>query len=133
MVTFLNEHIKDIKLKTEEEKADLICKLAESRNFLTTHGIIAMLKKHSGWTEDQIEKLCYIAENNSQVWWILKDEDVRQFYNDLLENVDCSNLGDCATRRIIENIQIAQMEERHEATENYEAEEGEVLEDYYRH
>ena len=110
LISFLNEHIQDIKLKTEEEKEDLIEKLAESRNFVTTHGIIAMLKKQTGWTEDQIEKLCQIAEDNTQVSWILTDEDVLQFYNDLLEDVDICKLSDSATRRMIESIQSACLE-----------------------
>lgn len=105
LISFLSEHIKNIKLKTEEEKEDLIDDLAESCNFMTTHGIIAMLKKHTGWTEEQIEKLCQIAEDNTQVAWILTDEDVYQFYKELIEKVDYDNMNDCATRRMIDNIQ----------------------------
>lgn len=133
LITFLNEHIKDIKLKTEEEKAELIDKLANSRSFVTTHGTIAMLKKYSGWTEDQIDRLCQIAEDNSQVSWILTDEDVMRFYDDLLENVDYDKLGDCSTKRIIDNIQISHMEKMYEAAEEYKAEEMEAMEEYYRH
>lgn len=111
----------------------MIDKLADSRSFVTTHGTIAMLKKYSGWTEDQIDRLCQIAEDNSQVSWILTDEDVMRFYDDLLENVDYDKLGDCATKRIIDNIQISHMEKMYEAAEEYKAEEMEAMEEYYSH
>lgn len=106
LVTFLNEHVKDIQLRTEDEKQELINQLAQSRSFLTTHGIIAMLKKYAGWTEDQVEKLCVIAEDNSQVSRILSDEDVNAFYYELVNSVDYPKLEDCATKRIIDAISI---------------------------
>ena len=131
LITFLNEHIKEIKLKTEEEKEKLIDDLAESCNFVTTHGIVAMLRKHTGWTEDQIEKLCQIAEDNSQVAWIITDEDVFQFYKELLEKVSYDNLNDCATRRMKSKVQGSYMENMFESDKSVEVEGVDVLEDYY--
>ena len=84
LVDFLNEH--DIVLETENEKQKLIEKLKESSSFQSTHGIIAMLNKYSGWTEVQIEELCKCAEENSQVSWILKDPDISEFYFGILNN-----------------------------------------------
>ena len=49
-----------------------------------------------------IEDICDAAENNSQVKWILDDEDVKEFYNAILSNVDYSSLSDGATKRIID-------------------------------
>ena len=80
VVTFLNQHLRDIQLKTEEEKQELIEKLKSSPNFTTTHGIIAMLNNHSGWTDSQIEDICVAADNNSQVSRILGDPDIFYFY-----------------------------------------------------
>ena len=105
LVTFLNEHIQDIKLKTEEEKEKLIDELSNSHQFTTTHGIIAMLAKKTGWTEFQIEKLCSIAESNTQVSWIMMDDDVKDFYQELLKKVDYHSLDDCATKRIMDYLE----------------------------
>ena len=102
LTAFLRDHVHDIELATENEKQQLIERLSFSHNFISTHGIIAMLNKYTGWTEAQIEDICDAAENNSQVKWILDDEDVKEFYNAILSNVDYSSLSDGATKRIID-------------------------------
>lgn len=51
LITFLNKHIQDIKLKTEEDKEEWIEKLAESSRFITTHFVIAMLKQYTGFLD----------------------------------------------------------------------------------
>lgn len=88
LVSFLNEHVKGIQLKTEKEKQELITALANSHNFLTTHGIIAELNRHTGWTSAQIEELCLTANSNTQVSWIMSDEDVYTFYLNLISDID---------------------------------------------
>lgn len=88
---FLDDHVKEIKLHDENEKQRLIDDLCESKNFQTTHGTIAMLKKYTGWTEQQVEKLCYALVNNSQVKWIIGDFDVYNFYHYLLSEIDEDN------------------------------------------
>lgn len=104
LVPFLNEHFRNIQLKTEQEKQEMIAKLSDSSCFESTHGIIAMMSKFSGWTDSQIEELCEIAENNTQVNWIINDEDVSKFYCNLLANVKYEDLSDCSTKRIMERI-----------------------------
>ena len=104
LVSFLSNHVKGIQLKTEQEKQKLIRQLSESGTFITTHGIIAMLNKHTDWTDAQIEELCTAAENNNQVGWILSDRDILNFYSNLLEKEKCEGLQDCATKRIMKKI-----------------------------
>lgn len=84
---FLDDHVKEIKLNDENEKQRLIDDLCESKNFQTTHGIIAMLNKYTGWSEQQVEKLCYALVNNSQVKWIIGDCDIFDFYHSLLSEI----------------------------------------------
>lgn len=87
LVPFLNEHFKEIKLRDEQEKQDLIIKLANSPNFATTHKIIAAMGKQTGWTEAQVEEICSIVNDNSQVGWIFDDEDIKSFYYNLVTSV----------------------------------------------
>lgn len=87
LLSFLNEHFSDIKLQNETKKAELIAALAESPNFITTHSLIGQLNKCMEWSQEQVEQLCRIAKDNDQVGWILLDEDVRNFYVNLLEDV----------------------------------------------
>lgn len=103
LVGFLSKHIKDIKLQTEQEKQDLIEQLKRSGSYQTTHGVIAMLRKHSGWTDTQIEELCSAVENNTQVSDILGDNDVVSFYIDILSNVGI-DIAESATKRVLYSI-----------------------------
>ncbi len=91
LVAFLKEHFTSIELKNEQEKDELISALSESRNFATTHAIIAQLDKYSDWTINQQEDLCKAAKNNSQVKWILGDDDVYRFYFELLKTYKGDN------------------------------------------
>ena len=86
LVEFLNKHFKDIELKTEREKDDLIEGLKGSHSFATTHAIVAQLANHSEWSVSQIIELSRIALNNSQVEWILGDPDVNDFFKSLLNS-----------------------------------------------
>lgn len=133
LVSFLNEHFKDIQLKTEQEKQELIERLCESGSFEQTHGIIAMLNKHTGWTESQIEDICSAVENNTQVGWILGDLDVLDFYSKLLSHVKYEELADCDTKRVMDSIFSDAIERENKARSDYEADAADTLEDYYRH
>lgn len=133
LVLFLNEHFKDIQLRSEQEKQELISQLAQSCNFVSTHGIIAMMCKHDGWTESQIEDICLAAETNTQVNWILGDTDILDFYSHLLSSVDYEKLTDCATKRVMEMIFADSLQKEADARESYEAEAAETKEEYFRH
>lgn len=137
LVPFLNEHFKNIQLKSEQEKQELISKLNQSCNFVSTHGIIAMMSKYDGWTESQIEDICLAAETNTQVNWIFSDTDIFNFYSHLLSKVNYGSLDDCATKRVIDMVMdvrcLTELQEEMEARETYEAEVAEATEEYYRH
>ena len=86
LVTFLSAHVKDIKLQAEQEKDDLISSLKHSHNFANTHAIIAKMSRYTDWSAAQIEEICVAAIDNTQVGWILGDDDVREFYEKLIGN-----------------------------------------------
>lgn len=102
LVDFLNEHVKDIQLEDEIKKQKLISDLYNSQNFESTHGIIASLRKYSGWTEQEVEKLSAALINNNQINWIINDSDVWDFYSTILSNSNYEKLPDCATKEAIE-------------------------------
>ncbi len=68
--------------RSEEEqiKENLINKLDESRSFANTHKVIKDMTAVKEWSDKQVEKLFDIAVENKQVWNILKDEDIADFY-----------------------------------------------------
>ena len=68
------------KSKEEQLKDVLINRLEGSMNFTNTHSVISQLVKIKSWSNVQKEKLLKIALKNYQVTYILKDEDVRRFY-----------------------------------------------------
>ena len=71
----------------ERRKVDLLIALENSGNFATTHSVIADLKNIDQWTPDERETLFEIAVNNSQVFYILHDPDVKAFYRNLMKSV----------------------------------------------
>lgn len=70
--------------ETKREKVDLLIKLENSRSFATTHAVIEKMRQITVWTKDETENLFTIAVNNSQVFYILGDMDVKAFYQKLL-------------------------------------------------
>ena len=70
--------------EAEREKVDLLIKLENSRSFATTHAVIEKMRQITVWTKDETESLFTIAVNNSQVFYILGDMDVKAFYQKLL-------------------------------------------------
>ncbi len=81
-----NECHEAVKKNDEEENAkiDSIIDLENSGNFARTHEIIKTLSAFANWSDKQIEQLCLIAKKNSQVHYILKDDDIKRFYQNLL-------------------------------------------------
>lgn len=84
-----NECQEAVKKNDEEENAkiDAIIDLENSGSFARTHEIIKTLSAFTNWSDKQIEQLCLIAKKNSQVHYILKDDDVKRFYQNLLRDV----------------------------------------------
>lgn len=77
------DRLPDIKLRADSEKENLIVKLANSGNFATTHNLIAKLAWYTDFSKTQANDLVEAAIGNSQVSWILTDDDVRDFYSAL--------------------------------------------------
>lgn len=74
--------------ENERKKAELISDLASSRDFATTHSVIKKMWKITAWTQKEMEKLFIAARNNSQVFYILGDADVKVFYQKLLNSCE---------------------------------------------
>lgn len=64
-----------------KEKRNLIIALENSNSFARTHAVIAKLQQYTNWSEEEIMQLNDIAEKNSQVSYIMTDNDVSAFYN----------------------------------------------------
>lgn len=129
LVSFLREHAKEIELKTEGEKQELIEDLKNSHNFITTHGIIALMSKCSGWTDAQIENICSAAEDNTQINWILGDDDVFEFFSQLLSNPKFRKMKDCSISHVLDELNIIVQERAYEGKEDWEADVNDMKED----
>ena len=86
LVSFINAHVKEISLQTEQEKDDMINALIDSWNFRRTHAIIGALNNYHEWSPQQIDDLCRAVVENNQVSRILGDDDVLTFYDNLLDS-----------------------------------------------
>lgn len=75
----------------KRKKTDLLIGLENSSNFATTHYIIRKMKKVENWTEEEKETLLKIAVENSQVFSILGDWDLKTFYEDLISEMENLN------------------------------------------
>ena len=62
------------------KKEELIDRLEDSTSFANTHAVIEQLADIDEWSESQKNKLLKIALENNQVTYILKDNDVKDFY-----------------------------------------------------
>ena len=87
----------------EQEKTDLLIALENSRSFARTHEIIGKLGRYNTWSQDEIELLCRIAVNNSQVRYIIQDSDVKLFYVRLLKQTRRFNEDMRTVKDLIEN------------------------------
>lgn len=97
------EAIEQEKPREEQEKIDLINSLESSASFKSTHAIIEKLSKYTSWKPEEIEDLLEIAVENTQVLHILNDQDIKKFYQYLIEQLGSNT--DELIRDIVENIQ----------------------------
>lgn len=100
LVPFLSEHIKDIELKSEQEKQKLVFNLQNSINYRHTHEYIDKLNKYHDWDDDQIEKICLAAINNRQVGDLLNGDDVHDFFLKLLSSKANFNNSNEAVKKL---------------------------------
>jgi hypothetical protein len=82
---FFGKHFSQIKLAQELEKEALIGRLATAANFAGTHEIIGKLQRSGDFTDEQVEKILRIALENTQVRWIIADDDVKIFLGSLID------------------------------------------------
>lgn len=82
-----NENRQADKTGSEEQrkKLDLVMALENSNSFATTHMLIKKLQGYSNWSAEEKESLFKTAAENSQVFCILSDKDVREFYGGILK------------------------------------------------
>ena len=101
---YKNEALKQSKQKSEEEqeKIDLIDALESSGNFKNTHNIIKKLSKYENWQDDEIIDLLSIGFHNSQVRYILGDQDIKVFYKKILEKAPSIDENAAKVAAIIE-------------------------------
>lgn len=107
LVEFLNEHFKDIELRAEHQKETIIKSFSQSGSFSSTHRYIRQLSKYTDWSVQQIEELCAAAVENSQINRIFDDEDVLEFYQNLLNSVtgrECSGESTSAVKEMLGTV-----------------------------
>lgn len=79
LAPFFKKHYPDIKLASELEKEMAVQQLVGSRAFTTTHSAIAKLTGFESFSQSQVSEIVDAALTNSQVNWILGDQDVFEF------------------------------------------------------
>lgn len=85
---FFSDNFPDINLSGESEKDLLIQGLSSSSNFAQTHQLISKLNKFTDFSEAQANELVSACLSNNQIYWIIDDEDVSEFYNKLLSKYE---------------------------------------------
>lgn len=94
--TFENFRYIEIDFRTKEIISDAtndfessISELEISRNFQNTHDLIAKFNEYVPFfSRNQIVSLIRAAITNEQIYWIAKDEDVREFFSPLFAYVE---------------------------------------------
>lgn len=99
------ERIKADKERSEEtrKRTDLLIALENSSNFANTHTLIRELLEIDNWSFEEKEILFHIALSNSQVRYILRDSDVKTFYNSLLKSMKTMTSESQEVKHILES------------------------------
>lgn len=105
LVEFFKNHVSEIQLRVESEKDDLIEALFGSGCFHETHRVIEKLAHMSGWSLRQIQDMCKAAIENKQVYWIITDEDVQQFFRTLLDSAVARDSDDEWIREVRKELE----------------------------
>lgn len=86
---FFKVHFPSIKLAGEIEKELLITKFANSSSYAETHALMPKLRKYtSDFTFDQVERIAAHAVFNTQIAWILSDDDVEGFVTAVIQGYE---------------------------------------------
>ena len=84
LLAFLTKCFPDFKLADEVEKVLAIERLVESFNFADTHRAIAKLNEYAVFSEGEITQMLEAMSANTQISWILGDDDVTEFARKLV-------------------------------------------------
>lgn len=77
--SFFKDNFPKIKLASDAEKELAIEGLASAGSFAASHSAVAKLNKYTQFTVAQTNDIVRAAISNSQVTWIIGDEDVKSF------------------------------------------------------
>jgi predicted nucleic acid-binding protein len=75
---FFKEKYPQIEIATGVEKEIAIAELASSWSYANTHTAVAKLEQFADFTPAQATAIAAAAVSNSQIYWIIEDEDVKQ-------------------------------------------------------
>jgi hypothetical protein len=92
-----------ITLQADQERYELVSSLYDSPSYASTHRLVESLSWHDDFTAEETELLCSAALTNTQVSDIIEDEDVRHFFEQLLEknsNALHKDMKDALARRL---------------------------------
>ncbi|GAB4156274.1 MAG: hypothetical protein Fur0046_36210 [Cyanobacteria bacterium J069] len=84
----------DIKLASELEKDLLIQEFVDSGNFMQTHRAISKLNRYIDFTSVQLNRIVEASVTNSQIYWIIEDEDVKDFLSRVISGKEIYLDGD---------------------------------------
>lgn len=82
---FFRLHFPQIKLASEMDKKIAISNLLSSRNFASTHLAISKLQQFTDFNEQECNQIIEAGLENDQIYTIATDEDVRDFFTNLLK------------------------------------------------
>lgn len=103
LLDLFRDHYPDVRLleALEKEMAErelAVRSLATSANFLQTHAAVEAVSRFSDFLPQEVEDLLYAAVSNSQIRWIVEDDDLFRFYtrlaNEYQDSVDPRLLGE---------------------------------------
>jgi hypothetical protein len=83
---FFKDRFPDINLAEDFEKQLAIQSLVNSTNFAVTHRSISKLNHYADFSDDEIKELVTAAINNTQIFWVVNDQAVKNFYKRITNN-----------------------------------------------
>ena len=81
----------------------MLIALENSGSFANTHTLISELQEIDNWSFEEKEILFHISLSNSQVRYILRDLDVKTFYNSLLKSMKTMTPESQEVKHILES------------------------------
>jgi hypothetical protein len=83
---FVAAHFPDIDVAEIDDRMEAVKQLALSTSFAQTHHAIATLKDFNRFSADEVNEMLFAASENEQIYWIMSDSDVYEFYSSLVKN-----------------------------------------------